>query len=94
MNKNDIKEYANHLMFDLNDEELSAIEKDFAVLEAQLGLLDLIDTTNTEEMIYPFEDDTFFLREDNADHIISKEDALRNAPKEREGHFVVPKVVK
>lgn len=94
MNRNDIKEYANHLMFDLNDDELAAIEKDFAVLNAQLDLLNLIDTEDTEEMIYPFEDDTFFLREDVADHKISKEDALLNAPMEREGHFVVPKVVK
>ena len=51
-------------------------------------------TTVVEPMVYPFETPTSYLREDVVDHVISREDALANAPKVRECHIVVPKVVK
>ena len=94
MDKKAIKEYAEHLMFKLSDDEIDSIDKDFEVLNAQLDLLNHIDTEGVEEMIYPFEVKTSYLREDIGDHVISQEEALKNAPKVKEGHIVVPKVVK
>ena len=94
MDKKAIKEYAEHLMFKLSDDEIDSIDKDFEVLNAQLDLLNHIDTEGVEEMIFPFDVKTEYLREDKADHILTKEEALYNAPKVKEGHFVVPKVGK
>jgi len=59
-----------------------------------LALLDTIDTSQTEEMIYPLDVETSFLREDVVTHVISQEEAVANVKKKVEGHFVLPKVVK
>ena len=45
-------------------------------------------------MIYPFEAETKFLREDVVANVISQEDALSNAKSVKAGHVHVPKVVK
>ncbi len=91
---NYFKGLARNIMFELSDEEAQDICKEFEVLQKQLALLEAIDTTGVEEMIYPFETPTVFMREDEADHVISQEEALSNALHQTQGHFVVPKVVK
>ena len=40
------------------------------------------------------EEETFFIREDEVSNVISQKEALANAPKMKQGHFAVPKVVK
>ncbi len=88
------KKLAHNLMFDLSEEEAEDIVQEFETLTRQLALLEAIDTTGVEEMIYPFEEETAFLREDEISHVISQKEALVNAPKAKQGHFVVPRVVK
>ena len=85
---------AEQLMFRLSDEEADSIVREFSTLESQMALLDDVDTEGVEEMIYPFEEDTVFMREDIPNHVISQEEALENVEKKIEGHFVLPKVVK
>ncbi|MCI5773563.1 MAG: Asp-tRNA(Asn)/Glu-tRNA(Gln) amidotransferase subunit GatC [Erysipelotrichaceae bacterium] len=88
------KQLAHQIMFDLSDEEAQDIAQEFDTLQKQLSLLAAIDTTNVEEMVYPFETPTVFLREDEVENVCSQEAALKNAKDSKEGHFVVPKVVK
>lgn len=88
------KKLAHNLMFELNDAEAEDIVQEFETLTRQLELLKVIDTTGVEEMIYPFEEETFFLREDVISNVITQKEALANAAKVKQGHFVVPKVVK
>ena len=45
-------------------------------------------------MVYPFEEETSFLREDEVGHVLSQQEALENAKSVRAGHVHVPKVVK
>ena len=45
-------------------------------------------------MVYPLDVETKYLREDKEDHKISQEDALANVKKTKQGHILVPKVVK
>lgn len=85
---------ANQIMFDLSDEEIKELKEDFTVLLDQLDLLNQIDTEAVEEMIYPFEAPTSYLRDDEANHIITQEEALSNVSSKKEGHVLVPKVVK
>ena len=82
------KKLAHDIMFDLNDEEVSELQEEFKVLLQQIELLNGIDTEGVEEMIYPFEAETTFLRED------SVEAALLNVKSAKAGHVHVPKVVK
>lgn len=88
------KKLAHQLMFDLSDEEADAIVKEFDTLNSQLHLMEEVDTEGVEPMIYPFEDETSYLREDEVSNVISQEDALANVSKKLEGHFILPKVVK
>lgn len=88
------RKLAHQLMFDLSDEEADGIVKEFGELETQMSLLDQVNTDDTEEMIYPFEQATSFLRDDVVTNVISQADAMQNVKKNLEGHFVLPKVVK
>lgn len=92
-NKTYFKKLANQIMFDLNDEEVMTLQQDFDDLLKQIQLLDEIDTTGIREMIFPFEAETTFLRDDVVDEVLSQADALMNAPEVKEGQIVVPKVV-
>ena len=88
------RKLAHQLMFDLSDEEADGIVKEFGELETQMSLLDQVNTDDTEEMIYSFEQATSFLRDDVVTNVISQADAMKNVKKNLEGHFVLPKVVK
>lgn len=88
------KKLANDIRFDLNEQEISELKEEFKVLMEQIDVLDEIDTEGVEEMIYPFEAETAFLREDTVDHVITQEEALSNVKSAKAGHVHVPKVVK
>ncbi len=88
------KSLAKNLMFELSDEEASDIKKEFNTLLKQLELLDNVNTDGVSPMVYPFEEATYFIREDVVDNVVSVSDALSNVSDVREGHVVVKKVVK
>lgn len=94
MDQASIKKLANQLMFDLSDQEISELQEEFVTLQKQIQLLEAIDTDGVEEMVYPFEAETTFLREDEVMDVLSREDALCNAKSVMAGHVHVPKVVK
>ena len=88
------KSLADQIMFDLSDAEVEELQAEFSDLEAHMDLLNKIDTEGVEPMVYPFEEATFYLREDEVSSVISTKDALKNAPKVLNDQIVVPKVVK
>lgn len=94
MELDEIRKLALDLKFDLSQAELEDIQNGFDLLEKKLALLEKIDTSNVEEMIYPFDIETSFLRKDEVSHVLSQDDALANVAKVKQGHVVVPKVVK
>lgn len=94
VNKEKIHELALDIMFDVSEEEATDIENDFVTLEKMLAFFDSIDTDGVEEMVYPFEDPTDFLRADELSNNISQKEALSNVALAKQGHVVVPKVVK
>lgn len=89
-----LRKLANDVMFDLNDREISELQEEFEVYMRQMDLLNRIDTENVEEMVYPFDAPTTFIRDDEHESVLSVQDALANAPKVAANHIVVPKVVK
>ena len=89
-----LRKLANDVMFDLNDQEISELQEEFEIYMKQMDLLNRIDTENVEEMVYPFDMPTTFIRDDEHESVLSVEDALANAPKTMANHIVVPKVVK
>jgi aspartyl-tRNA(Asn)/glutamyl-tRNA(Gln) amidotransferase subunit C len=78
--------------------ELSAAEKvrlqqDLNSILAMVEKLQELDTTGVEPLIY-INDQVNVLREDEVNHQVSREAALRNAPKSDGTYFRVPKVIK
>ena len=89
-----LKKLANQVMFDLSDQECEELQEDFETYLKQLDLLDKIDTENVEEMVYPFETPTSYIRDDEKVYAITQDDAMKNVPQASENYIVVPKVVK
>lgn len=85
---------AHDIMFDVNEQEVKELQEEFKVLLEQIDVLDEINTDGVEEMIYPFEAETTYLREDVVENVVTQEEALCNAASVRAGHVHVPKVVK
>ena len=85
---------ANDLKFDLSDEEIEELKKDFVAVEEQVKQKEKVDTEGVEPMVYPFEAPTTFLREDVVSDVLTQEEALKNVKDARMGHVHVPKVVK
>ena len=85
---------AEDLMIELTTEEATAIKEEFIILQKQLELLEEIDTEGVEEMIYPFEQPTTFMREDVVEHVLTVDEALSNAKRRRNEYIVLPRVVK
>ena len=92
--KETLKDLANRVMFDLNDQECEELQEEFDIYLKQLDLLNKINTDNVEEMAYPFETPTFYIRKDEVSHVLTVEDAMKNVPHASENYVVVPKVVK
>lgn len=94
--KEKLKEYANKLMFDMNDNEYRTLEEEFDVILRQMSLIDNIkDIEGVTPMTFPFdlELDDSYLREDISNNEICFEDMKVNV-KEYESNMVkVPKVV-
>lgn len=88
------KHLAHQLMFDVNETEIAQLQEEFETLERQILLLERIDTTGVEPMVYPFEAETTYLRADEVSQTLSREAALSNAQSVMAGHVHVPKVVK
>lgn len=88
------RKLAGDLKFELSDEEIEELKKDFIAVEKQVELFEAIDTDGVEPMVYPFETPTVFLREDIECDTLDQSDALANAAEVRMGHFHVPKVVR
>lgn len=94
LSKEKIKSLANQLMFDLTEQEIIEIQHEFNTLIEQMSLLNEIDTSEVEPMVYPFESPTTYLRDDEdvPTHLTMKQ-VMMNAPDAQYDYFVVPKVV-
>lgn len=89
-----LRKLANQVMFDLSDSECEELKEEFEIYLQQIDLLNKIDTEGVEEMVYPFDMPTSFIRDDVQEHTISQEEAMKNVPNKSENYVIVPKVVK
>lgn len=91
--KENLKDYANKLMFDMEENEYETLEKEFEILIQQMDLIGNIEGVNeVEPMTFPFEIDTV-LRDDINSKNIDIDDALSNCDSVKNREIKVPKVV-
>ncbi len=92
--KEKLKNYANKLMFDMNDEEYETLQKEFEVILKEMDLIGNIENIESvEPMTFPFELDSVELRNDNDSRNIEIDDALSNTGSKKGREIRVPKVV-
>ena len=73
-------------------EDKKEIKKDLEKIIAFMGQLNTVNTDGVEPLIF-MSDSVNVLREDIAQITISKEQALKNAPKKDSDYFRIPKVL-
>ncbi len=92
--KEQLKNYANKLMFDMEDIEYETLLKEFDVILKQMDLIGEIDEIEgLEPMTFPFELDDVELRCDEVTRTITTDDALKNVDSKEGIEVKVPKVV-
>ncbi len=80
-------------MFRISDEEMPLLIQEYDIFMNHVQALESIDTTGVEPMTFPYDIETTFLREDEPTHMISREEALKNAKDVTHHQIRVPKVV-
>jgi aspartyl/glutamyl-tRNA(Asn/Gln) amidotransferase C subunit len=88
-------EAAHNLMFDIDEVELQILTEEYAdILEAIECMKNIPNIDHVKPMVFPYDLVTDYLREDIADNVLDKKEALKNASKVEDGQIVIPKVVK
>ncbi len=92
--KDKLKEYANKLMFDMDDEEYSVLQDEFEVILKQMDLIGKIpDIEKVSPMTFPFKNADVELREDEVGDYLTVSEVLENAKHQVNDQVKVPKVV-
>lgn len=92
--KKDLKEYAEKLMFRLEDEQYDTLLKEFDIILEQMKLIENIkEIDEIEPMTFPFELNNVLPREDEFTETIDTEMALSNAKQKIGTEVKVPRVV-
>lgn len=89
----EIVEHIAHLArLEFIGEEKQEIKQDMEKIINFMNALDSVDTTGVEPLIF-MSDEVNVLREDVSVETISKNDALKNAPKKDSDYIRIPKVL-
>jgi aspartyl-tRNA(Asn)/glutamyl-tRNA(Gln) amidotransferase subunit C len=80
-------------MLQFNDEEREEIKSDLQKMIGFVDKLKELDTTGVEPLLH-MSDNADILREDVPGNMVSRDEALQNAPVHDEHYFKVPKVIK
>ncbi|MCQ2793183.1 MAG: hypothetical protein MJ221_01995 [Bacilli bacterium] len=93
-NKEILQDAAHRLLFDMSNDEYDTLVNEFDIIIKQMNVIGSNSSIdNYEPMIFPFECNTTFLREDIAAEPLTREEALRNANHKAGGQIKLPKVV-
>ena len=92
--KDKLKEYAEKLMFRLEEDQYDTLLREFDVILEQMKLIeDIKEIEGIEPMTFPFKLDNVRPREDDEVETIDTEIALSNAKEKIGTEVKVPKVV-
>lgn len=92
ISKEEVLHIAKLAKLKLSEEELEMFQEQLGKILEYFKKLEGLNTENVEPMKHVIETKNV-LREDEPKEPISQEEALKNAPKSKEGFFEVPKVI-
>ncbi len=94
LNKEILKDAANRLLFDMNEDEYDTLLNEFDAIQRQLNLIGNIEGVDEAvPMTFPFDVTITYLRDDVPETPLTQEEVLRNAHDVKEGQIKLPKVV-
>lgn len=89
-----LKDAAERLMFQLDEEEYDVLLDEFSILEVQMAKIGHVPGLDLEEpMTFPFDVAVTTLREDEVHDVLSRDEALMNAYSKKDGQIKLPKVI-
>lgn len=89
-----LQDAANRLLFTMSEQEYKTLLDEFGVLTKQMDTIGKIEGLDSyEPMTFPFDCSTSFLREDEPETPLSREEALKNAGSVQDNEIKLPKVV-
>lgn len=92
--KENLKDYAGKLMFDMKEEEYDTLLQEFDVILKQMDLIGQIEgIESVEPMTFPYQIDHAKFRKDEVKDTLETEEALTNASQVDRNQVRVPKVV-
>lgn len=92
--KDNLKDYAAKLMFDMDDEGYERTLKEFETIEKHMELIGKIENIdNVEPMTFPYVIYHSSLRDDEAKDCLTNEEVLINAKETKANQVKVPRVV-
>ena len=94
IDKSKLKDYANKLMFDMEDSEYETLQEEFDVILKQMELIGKIpNISNVEPMTFPYKNEDVNLREDEVKDYLTVGEVLDNTKYQVNDQVKVPKVV-
>ena len=92
--KEKLKDYANKLMFDMNDDEYTTLQEEFDIILKQMDLIGNIpNISSVSPMTFPFKLEEASLREDEVGDYLVVNEVLENAHHQVNDQVKVPRVV-
>ena len=90
----ELKNLANRLMFDMQEDEYITLQEEFEVILTQMELIGKVENTDdVEPMTFPFVQETCGLRDDEPGEVLSQEEVLKNASDVFDDQVRVKKVI-
>ena len=90
-----LQESAHKLMFNLSDEQLETLVKEFEIITKQMELIaEIPDVDEAEPMTFPFDVESDVLRDDIASVPCDRNELLKNAHDVKDDQIRLPKVVR
>lgn len=94
IDKSKLKDYANKLMFDMDDSEYTTLQEEFDIILKQMDLIGNIpNISDVEPMTFPFYNEDVSLREDEVGDYLTTSEVLENADHQVNDQVKVPRVV-
>lgn len=94
LTKEQLKVYANKLMFDMEDKEYETLLREFDVILKQMDKIGEIEgLQDVEPMTFPYVRDDITLRSGEDAEVVEAEILFSNANSKENNQIVVPKVV-
>lgn len=92
--KEQLKEYAGKLMFDMEDSEYETLKQEFDVILKQMDLIGKIENIkDVEPMTFPFVTYQAKWRSDVVKNTLTVDEVVKNAKEVKDNQVKVPKVV-